>query len=225
MRLPVSPRQLLLGLLTCILILVSAHVCLLAMRGWAGGSVYFHLRDLFDVDQEGNLPAVYSTLQLLFAAALLVLLFAQSGTAGKKYCWHWLILGVVFLGLSADELFSLHERINDPVTARFGNERVPLFAWVIPYFLILGALALSFLPFWWRLAEPVRGLMLVAAMLYVGGGIGLEFFSSRLVEAQGWGAPLLALSTLAEEAMEMAGVAAFIYALALVLQGSPARAT
>ncbi len=131
------------------------------------------LRWFFDMDQELNLPTVFSSLQLfiIFAVALI----NAWATPGLKR-WqraYWVLLALVFLYFSIDEFYEFHET--------FGS-RVPTEAWRIPYMIGgLVLLAISGLAFWFGF----RGEFTFFVLLFVGlavmavSGIGIEEFVLR----------------------------------------------
>ena len=73
----------------------------------------FPLRDfaarLFDLDQEMNIPTVYSALAILVCAALLAVIARSQGLVeGARHDRHWWALSLIFVGLAGDELFGFH---------------------------------------------------------------------------------------------------------------------
>jgi hypothetical protein len=76
----------------------------------------FVLRDrfaaTFNVDQEGNLPSLYSSLALFGCAYLLWVTARIDREAGGRFSRHWMLMAIVFLGLGVDEFLALHEEIN-----------------------------------------------------------------------------------------------------------------
>jgi hypothetical protein len=76
----------------------------------------------------------------------------------------------------------------------------------------------------WRLAPPVRRLFLLAAAVYLGGALGVEMAGAAHAFRHGTENLGYSLWTTLEEALEMAGVAVFIYALLRQVEaGGPVR--
>jgi hypothetical protein len=71
----------------------------------------FPLRDrfwtTFDVDQEGNVQSLYSTLTLAACALLLLVIAQQERADGSRFGRQWTVMSVIFFYLAADEYLSL----------------------------------------------------------------------------------------------------------------------
>jgi hypothetical protein len=166
------------------------------------------LTHLFSLEDEGNLPTLFSTVALSLLAAA-CLLCARSARNGEHIFWN--AMTAVFLFLAVDEAVSIHEYLSVAVqkslhaTGAFGR------AWVIPYAIaaaLFGVLTLGKL-----LALPPRtkyGLM-IAGTLYIAGAVGFEMLESFMVSRVF--APSIELGlfysfcVLCEEMLEMLGVA------------------
>ena len=57
----------------------------------------------FDLGHEPSVPAWFSSGLLLLDSAMLVLIGWAKKLRNEPFVWHWLVLGIVFLGLSVDE--------------------------------------------------------------------------------------------------------------------------
>jgi hypothetical protein len=203
----------------CLLALVVATLTLLSVLGRLAVLVLpdFPLRDfaarLFDLDQEMNIPTVYSALAILVCAALLaVIARSQRLVEGARHDRHWWALSLIFVGLAADELFAFHEELTERV--EFGAlSRFTLFSWVVLGAGFVVVVAAAFSRFVMRLPAATRRLFLLAGALFVTGTIAMEAAGGY------YGGPgrqdSLAYLTVAhvEEVLEMAGVVVFIYAL------------
>jgi len=177
---------------------------------------------LLDLDDEANLPAMFSTLLLLASTVLLALIARQTQNTGGRFLWHWAALAVLFAFLSVDEATSLHERMKPPLRALFHiQEMGPLwFAWVIPYGAAVIALAIIYLRFVLHLAPPIRTRVLAAGALYVGGALGMEILAADRWAAHGDDLIYNFFYVTAEETLEMAGLVIFIGALLRLLAAS-----
>jgi len=87
-----------------LLVIDIVLVCLHVFLGWS----------VINLDEEANLPAWYSSVKLAALAVLSVLLYRDERRRqpALRLSWLWLIIGGVFLFLSADETASLHERFS-----------------------------------------------------------------------------------------------------------------
>ena len=87
--------------------------------------------DMFNLNEEGNIPSWYSSFGLLFASFLLIIVASIKNTHHDKYTFHWKIMSLVFLCLSLDELCSFHEILS----FHFHNIIKPVgflyFTWVV----------------------------------------------------------------------------------------------
>jgi hypothetical protein len=60
----------------------------------------------FNVDEEGNIPALYSTLTILGCAVLLRVIARIEREAGGRWSRQWTLMSIIFLGLAADEFLA-----------------------------------------------------------------------------------------------------------------------
>ncbi len=183
----------------------------------------------FDISRELNLPTYFSSILLLFSSGLLSSISWIKFIEKEKFStiFSWGFLAFLFLFLSIDELIGLHERLINPVKDNLGVSGALLFAWVIPYGVLIVILAFSYLKFMKRLPRTVRNLFFLAAGLFVFGALGLEMVEGQFVTIHAEsGAPVYYKETVPyivlvsiEELLEMTGVVVFIYALLLYIAG------
>lgn len=154
---------------------------------------------MFDLDFENNFPTLYSA-SLLFANAWLVYRLKREGEFGSLGLW----LAVVFLFMSVDEVFRVHER----------SERVT----GIDYQLLLLPLIALAGAGWFHVLYKLRKNFITAIMWIVGAA---AWGSSQLLEAAEWGwwvgddepAKQYVLMMITEELLEMSGSALFFLSL------------
>lgn len=167
----------------------------------------------FDLDNEANIPTYFSGLLLLFSSIILWVISYIERENNSSFYQHWFGLSLVFAFLSVDEVASLHERTTQPVRQLLGVEGIFYYAWTIPVAVGLLLLGVVYARFLWHLQARWKRLFAVAAVLYVGGALGVELISGWY-DSQGGGASFTyTLITTVEETLEMAGAAVFIYAL------------
>ena len=212
-----------LGAVACVLILASIGSHLTAvLAGYEvypvddpGSQVDDFVRFL-SVDKEKNLPTFFSTSLLFFAALLLSVVTVLERKRSNSYAFYWAILSCGFFVMAGDELLQFHERLITPGRELLGNDYLGIFhfAWVIPGIALVVILALFFRRFLLSLARTTRLAFLTAALLYVGGAIGLELAGGYVAQSQGQTYSVLYASiTTLEESLEMAGIIVFIWAL------------
>ena len=156
-------------------------------------------RQLFDVDEENNLPTWFSGF-LLGVTSFWIWIAAEDKRRTSDRWWiHWKALALGFFVLSIDEIAGLHESFNTVTDA----------TWAIPGGILALLVGLTFFSFLWSLPTATRNAFFLAGCIYVGGAVGVEIL----------GAPMDAdtmtynLTTVVEEGMEMAGVLLFLMAL------------
>jgi hypothetical protein len=175
-------------------------------------SVYGIL-DLFEFHKERNFPTYFSSITLLFAALLLYSIYSFHKHNAQSDSKYWLALSIIFLLLSIDDFVSVHERLNDFLTASFTLGGIFHWIWVIPAMIICLILAGFFLKFYLRLPHRYKWLFGLSALLLVGGAVGVEMFDGY-VNSTGTSPPwLLFTSFTVKESMEMVGVLLFLYSL------------
>jgi len=207
------------GRVVRLLALVVAVLTLLSLMGWLAVLLLpdFPLRDfaarLFDVDQEMNLPSIYSAVAILACSALLAVIARSERLVGDpRHGRHWRLLSLIFLGLAFDELLSFHEELIGRVHLG-AFSRFTLFSWVVVGAGLVVAVAVAFSGFLMRLPAATRRLFLLAGAMFVGGSIGVEVVGGHVSSLAGQDNLAYMVATHVEEVLEMAGIVVFIYAL------------
>lgn len=222
-RVHVSPRTVVLVLAVLAVALTCASLAVHLVKFYTAVPVPTNLQRMFDLDRENNLPTYFSSVNLLACAALLLLIYRSKSVSKDRYTLYWAGLSLVFLYLSADEAASLHEVSVGPMQRMVGDTIGALYAaWVIPAGAAVAVFGLLYLRFLLALPRTTRNLFVGAAVLYVGGAIGGEMlswhhrFPLHRQTPTDWEASkdlIYRLLTTGEEALEMAGVIVFLYAL------------
>jgi hypothetical protein len=137
---------------------------------------------------------------------------------GESRSFLWLILVPLFLFLAFDELFTVHENLTEPLRDTFNTSGLLHFAWIIVYVIGVAIVTAAFLPVWFALEPIPRFWFATAALLYLLGAVGFEALGGARLEAAGTeGDVVYAALYTVEEALEMAGLIVFMYALLLLL--------
>ncbi|MEH2079289.1 MAG: hypothetical protein V7K89_04520 [Nostoc sp.] len=167
---------------------------------------------VFSLNEELNIPAWYSSFTLLFCSGLLKLITAIK--TKDRYFIYWKILYLIFFYLSLDEAFSFHEIWIIP-SVRESLHLNPLFyeTWVIPGAVLVVVFAFKYLKFLLHLPPKTRYLFLIAAVVYVGGALGMEMVGGVLRVDFGRRTLISLIGIFVEEFLEMVGIVIFIYAL------------
>lgn len=203
--------------------LFAWHIGVIAFLALAGTAVavaalsfdhpyLFGLSRLFDLDRESNVPSLVSALGLLAAALLLALVARDERRRGSPLRRHWAVLALGFGLLAVDESASMHELFNLPVRTALGEPGFAA-AWVVVGGLAVVAVGLAFLPFLFAIRPETARLSLLAAILFLGGALGLESIGSEILEYWPRASYPFQIEVVIEETTELVGIACFIFAL------------
>jgi hypothetical protein len=170
---------------------------------------------MFNLDQEHNIPALFSTGLLLSASALLALIAMLARHNRTADVSKWSILAAGFLLMGMDESLSLHEHLIEPMRKLLGGRDLGVFyfAWVIPAIALVVALGVFFIPFMLRLPRRIGLGIAISAVVYLTGALGIELVEGWWREGHGHRNITYHLMVSVEEGMEMIGVIAFIHVL------------
>jgi len=206
-RITVSPKKIL--LVFSILALVIIGMGFLSIQGqhvWQSTAEWI---SMFDLNTESNIPTWFSSI-LLFLAGLLFFSIASVADTNRL---KWRALGVILMYVSMDEAARLHERFDPVVREHFGiTEGIFYFGWVVVAIPVLLLIALIFARFFFNIDKSVRYIFLLAGLVYVSGGLGMEMVSGLYMSEYGTADRTYALLSLIEESLEISGVIILIYA-------------
>jgi len=183
-------------------VLLAAHA-VLALVHYRVEALHPLLLQLFDVDQENNLPTWFSEFLLLVACALLWIQSRSRKVAGDRWAGHWTVLCVGFLLMAIDEVAGIHETINSAI----------VMTWAIPAAIMAVGIGIAFIPFLLHLASGTALRFVVAGALYLTGAVGIEIIGNEMVGDRLSDTLGYKMATLAEESLEMVGLILFIHAL------------
>ncbi|MCF6743612.1 hypothetical protein E9529_04865 [Blastococcus sp. KM273128] len=237
-----NARRLLLalGALAVVINLVSLVLRLIAtdpaiaaeLESGARQPVFFGFQGLlriFSVDEEANLASWFNAALLLLSALVIWGIAVDRRAAGDRWARHWAFLGFAFAYLSADEAGRLHESADAVVDSLIEARGILSFGWILVAAPLVLAFALAYLGFLRALPADVRRLVVIAAVLYVGGAIGVESLGGLAYDLNGGqkGSLAFVIASSVEEAFEMTGAITFLAAMLKAsrrLVGSPRRA-
>jgi len=152
------------------------------------------LLQLFDLDEENNIPTWFSSFILLNVAFFVYL---QTQAPGLEKRTHWLVIAIGSLILSLDEVAGMHETFNSSIEIN----------WAIPGAILVLFLAAAYVPFLLSLRGKLALLFILAGIIFVSGAIITELLSADM-ESDSWG---YALAVALEEGLEMFGALLFLY--------------
>ncbi len=168
---------------------------------------------IFNLDAETNVPTLFSSVSLIFAAVLFALI--AEGTRrrrGPGYVY-WYGLSAIFVFLAIDESARLHEYLSAPLRSTIGASGALHFAWIIPYSILLLVFVGAYLRFVFRLPSRTRSLLIASGVVYVAGALGVEMIGGMYSDAVGRTNITYGFITMVEEMLELLGVTLLIYTL------------
>lgn len=181
------------------------------------------LRAVFWLGGEFRLHALFCVAQAWCAAWLAWRVFRLQ----RQPVWAATALICAYIGL--DELLSIHEAVgvwlrtsgwlqfNSLRTLDLGSSGVHVYAWQLVFLPLAAGLGLALLHAFWRVLDArTLGLLVCAALMFVGGAVGLETVQATAsTHDTGWSASDAGhLNLLLEEALETVGMtlALFVFA-------------
>ncbi len=202
--------------------LLAAHIGAMYVRHGLGFYLAKGLVPLFHFDSEFNFPTFYSV-TLMGLCSLALMKICQLGDTPSKDRAAWFLLSVLFAFLAADELFSIHEFIDQSIRGTLQTEGVFHFAWVIPYGILLVLLAVLLLPWFLRQPRRLQVMFAIAGTLYIGGALGLEmvggnYYSGLDPDRAEYATLTGDIISSFEEIGEILGLSLFLYTLAAHLR-------
>jgi len=202
----------LIALLSAVFALLAVDVAL-TLHSLEKGSQAGYLQQLFNVDEEQNLPTWFSSAQLLLSAALAAR-FA-SAASGQRLLTRsaWVLLAFGMLFMSIDETAGLHEIVNEHTRGRWTDYGT----WVA----LAGLLCVS--PVLASMRYGNAALCVIAAAVFLAGAIGVERESAWFAEFNMLDTLDYRRHTWLEEGLEMTGVALLVFALLRERREHPTR--
>lgn len=150
------------------------------------------LLQLFELDEENNLPTWFSSFLLLNNSIALLLIC--NNVVNRN--WQWLVLAVGFLILSVDEVAGLHETFHSTIENNWTIYAAPLVL----------AVGLIYIPFLMALPRKLAVGFVISGSLYTGGALGVEWLAQDMDEETF----AYALAVQAEDGTEMVGALLFL---------------
>ena len=211
MSFDISPKSILKFLLALVSLFALAQLCIIAAQQVPGHGRYDELIRIFNLNNESNVPTLFSSINLAISACLLFcigMMHRRTGTAWKA----WVGLSLVMMFLSIDETASIHEKFRGPSQAVLGSPADLYYVWILPYLLAAAILFLAYLKFFMRLPVRTRFLFFLSGGIFILGAAGLEVHGN-LEQVRQLNTLSYRFGVLMEEILEMLGVVCFIYAL------------
>jgi hypothetical protein len=168
---------------------------------------------LLDVDSEDSAFTWLSVVVAFSAAWLLFLASRDAAMRGGRFKYHWYALTGLFLLLSFDEFAGIHEKISAALSGRMEHTGLMYFAWAAPAGIVSLIGLAAFIPFIRSFPLTLAGLLVLSALIFLGGAVGFEMIGGSVAEVEGIESFRYRILTNIEEGLEMAGILVFIYVL------------
>ncbi len=209
-----KPKNVAICLGTIIIILFLAHTLGLISTFWLGNDHVFGLVPLFDLDQEHNIPTIYSSVSILLCTGLLSVIGIARKRKGERDYIYWIVLAVVFLFFSIDEIACIHEKLSVPIRNALNTSGFLYFAWVIPYGTASFILLLLYMRFLIGLPPRTRRPVVISGAIYITGSLIFDMIGGYYFDPnREKNVITYEFLTMTEELLEMIGILIFIYAL------------
>ncbi|MGH7502204.1 MAG: hypothetical protein ACREL7_10650 [Longimicrobiales bacterium] len=180
----------------------------------AGPGLVREFTRVFDLDREGNLPALIQAMTLLTCGILLAFVAAVARQKRELGARRWAVLSGIFMYLAIDEGAGIHELSGFVVRHFVQPQGFFRFSWVIVALIFLVFFVLAYARFTFRLPPATRLRFITAGILYVGGAVGMEMIAGRYIAAtRAWNSPIYFGLAMGEEALEMAGMTLMLFAI------------
>ncbi len=166
----------------------------------------------FSLSEEANIPTWYSALLLLSCSVTLALITNTQNAREQGYRRHWLILSLIFLYISMDEISVIHEMTIKPLRYTFDLTGIFHYSWVIPAAVLMAIFLVSYIGFLRHLPASSRNRFIISGLVYVGGAFGTELIIGYHWTTVGEGISSGMLNVL-QESMEMCGSSLFLSSL------------
>jgi len=173
---------------------------------------------MLNLDREMNFPTWYSAFMLGFSSFLLRAIAQGKALENNRFSPQWKFLSTIFLLMAIDEVLCIHEILIIPDLRKALNLPGIFYSvWVIPGIIVVIIFLKKYWKFTQNLPKKSRFHFMLAAMLYIGGALGMEMVNGLYTELNGKQNIIYALMVNLEEVMEMMGIITFIYGLLFYL--------
>jgi len=209
----IKPKPVGLSFLAMSVFLTLAHSILLFIFYRLENPHLFVWVQWFDLDIEKNIPSFYSSFAILVCAFLFFFIgiFQELPMGYQKLGWFG--LSAVFLFLSMDEAFKIHETIGDIVENYIHATGYLYFPWVLPYGFALILFLLVYSKFLFGLPKQTAVFLILSGAAYLTGAVFFDMLGGREAELNGYDSPAYCVLYTIEEFLEMVAIAGLIYTL------------
>jgi len=157
-----------------------------------------------DVNSEANLPTWFTVAVMVAAGSAALAVAAVCSGTSQRATWFFVGLGTVLLGLSLDELASVHERLQELGETLTGGSALH-FAWAVPGAVVASVLVAGLLVGARPVGGRIRRRLAVALAVFLTGALVVEVAGGQVLRVYGHREAYV-LVTAVEEFLEIVGV-------------------
>ncbi|MCI5126258.1 MAG: hypothetical protein D3925_17735 [Candidatus Electrothrix sp. AR5] len=217
-QLRIDPKKTALFFLAIVVSLTVLHSIALAVFFSTGNDEVLNVTNYVDLDIEKNIPSFYSAFAIFLCSLLFFCISSLEKNQGRRRAY-WLGLAAVFLFLSLDEAFALHEGLGD-VTEEYIQRKGILqasgllyFPWIIPYSILTTLLGVLYCRFILCLPRKTTVLLIFSAIIFLTGAGIFDMLGGREAEVNGYYSITYTVLYTIEEFLEMNGIVLLMYTL------------
>jgi len=218
MQLNINIQRIIRGLLLAVLVLSAVHIGVLIVYFVIDNPDTFDFVKLVDFDYEANIPTLFSSLILIIASGLFLVLATLSRIESPRDRKFWIGLAIVFLFLGIDEGAKIHEKIGDWFEQFVNAEGYIYYPWVLPYVAVFLVLVAAYFKFYLRLPRHTQIGLFVAAAMFLFGAVVLDMLGGNEADANGTSTIYYSVLYTIEEILEMTGVIVLIRTLLIYMK-------
>ncbi|CAK8725741.1 Multidrug transporter [Candidatus Electrothrix aarhusensis] len=217
-QLRIYPRKTALIFCTIVISLTVLHSIALTVLLSTENQDLMEITDYVDLDIEKNIPSFYSAFAILLCSLLFFCISSLEKKQGRRRCY-WIGLAAVFLFLSLDEAFVLHEGLGDyteeyiKTTGIFQVSGLLYFPWIIPYGILTTLLGVLYFRFILCLPRKTTVLLTLSAIIFITGAGIFDMLGGREAELHGYYSVTYTVLYTIEEFLEMSGIVLLMYTL------------
>jgi hypothetical protein len=163
------------------------------------------------LDEKNSISTYFLTSLFTLSSVLLVLIWMITKKKDDPFANYWFALAIVFLVFSIDKMIILRERINIIFWNYATNLIWSSIKWIITGLLIV--VVIIFIRFLLHLPIEDRLVILLAAVLFIGGSVVIDYLTGIFFNLHGEFSIAYSVLTTLEVALEMIGSIVFIFAL------------
>jgi hypothetical protein len=214
----IDPQKTALFFLAIVVSLIVVHSLAMTVSLYSGNQDVMEITEYVDLDIEKNIPSLYSAFALFLCSLLFFCISSLEKKQGRRH-YYWWGLACIFLFLSFDEAFALHEGFGD-LTEKYIEQTGVLeasgllyFPWILPYGFLTGILGIFYVRFLFRLPRKTAGLLVLSAVIFLTGAGFFDMLGGREAELNGYYSVTYTILYTIEEFLEMSGIVLLMFTL------------